>query len=601
MLFSALGDRTCSWLAVAAGWLVACGVDSRMVEPTDPISSLGGQGGRSDVVDAPGGASGAAGNAGGSGGGGQEGVGGIGGVQNTPIALGDNGDACSSSEACESNQCELTGAAGSSRVCCSADCTDSQRCSADGASCLEPLLAGGIACERGEQCGSSYCQSFTGLCAPNPCTSAIPGKYCDRGSQCDAAGLCIFTGMGMVAAGPAHTCAIVGSGGVRCWGDNTDGQLGARLDQTAIGDTADEVPADVADLLVSFGTRRAVQVTAGNFHSCVILDDGNVRCWGSNQEGQQNPTLANGDIGLPPGELAIQIDAGGAHTCAVLASGGLACWGFNTSGQLGGGDALPLGTSGAIAPRAIDGGAMQVSCGSTFSCAVLGDGGLTCWGNGQFGVLGYGEASDRFEPLGPVDVGGGVQYVGAGTRSTCAVLTTGAVRCWGDNDAGILGYGHATGIGLTETPARAATLTAPDGGPLGGDVQLGGNGAVQVEVNSDSGHTCVRFSGGAVRCFGDNNDGSLGYGHEQDIGDDETPAQAAQLAPVVLGGDVPFGRTVLALAAGGRCAVLNDRSVICWGRNSTGQLGMPALYPEGTPDLTPQELIAAGTGPVRFE
>lgn len=244
--------------------------------------------------------------------------------------------------------------------------------------------------------------------------------------------------------------------------------------------------------------------------------------------------------------------------------------------------------------------ARLVSTGNVDSCAVLQSGALTCWGRGT-ASLGYASAGNRSLPTSNVDVGGPVLTVGSGVGTTCAVIEGGFVRCWGDNDSGILGYAHDETIGLNETPAQAAGLVAANGRPLGGNVALGGGGVVQVEVNTDSGHVCVRFSGGAVRCWGNNDAGSLGYGHELDIGDDETPAQAASFGPDQLGGDVQFGRGVLALASGGRCAVLNDCSVSCWGRNSVAQLGMPELFPDGTPTLTPADVVSQGIGPVSIE
>lgn len=566
-----------------------------------------------------------------------------------PPALAANGESCSDGGACESSRCEPTRDGPS--VCCALDCAEDERCAPDGAACVPlpraqgddcgaelacgeglacmpaavgqsvccaatcgagefcvdagarceaPLRALGAECTESGQCTSGYCDIDTRLCAADPCADKPAGSFCGRGAQCSAEGLCAFNAMGMVAAGSTHTCAILTSGAVRCWGDNRTGQLGVLPELDRVGDTPDEIPSQVPGLEVTFGSRHAVQVTAGVAHTCVLLDDGNVRCWTSSTEGQAVPARADGDIFLPSGERAVQIDAGGYHTCALLASGNVTCWGYNEVGQTGFGnnavlENVELGTVALSEP------AIQVTGGGAISCALLASGALTCWGSGQAGALGYGEQSDRFAPMGNVDLGAPAQYVSAGARATCAVITGGFVRCWGDNQAGILGYGHDEDIGLIQTPGQAVTLTAANGRPLGGNVQLGGGGVAQVEVNSDSGHVCARFSGGAVRCWGDNNGGSLGYGHEIDIGDDETPAQAAQIGPDRVGGDVPFGRSVLALAAGGRCAVLNDRSVMCWGRNSQGQLGIPSLFPDGTPTQAPDVLLSTGIGPVSIE
>ena len=480
-------------------------------------------------------------------------------------------------------------------VCCSATCTAGQFCVDAGARCAAPLSAPGAACTESGECTTGYCDLDRRICRDNPCVGAVEGSYCARGGQCNAAGTCTFTGMGIVTGAFEHTCAVLSNGNVRCWGNNEFGQVGVLLDQAIVGD--DERPNETPE--VTFGGRRALQVSGGVSHTCALLEDGNVRCWGTNLDNQLTPTRPDGDVFLPAGERAVQIDTGGGHSCALLASGRATCWGFNSSGQCGFGHNLPLENA-ELGVIALSEPVRLISTGSADSCAVLASGALTCWGRGG-AALGYADAGDRFNPLDAVDVGGRVSFVTAGGNDTCAVIEGGFVRCWGEADGGKLGYAHPDDIGLTETPAQAATRVASNGRVLGGNVALGGGGVVQVEINTDSGHVCARFSGGAVRCWGDNDSGSLGYGHESDIGDDETPAQAAQLGPNQIGGDVPFGRSVLALASGGRCAVLNDRSIICWGRNGDGQLGMPELFDAGTPDLTPAAVIASGVGPVRLE
>lgn len=518
-----------------------------------------------------------------------------------PLVLG-QGQRCGDRQLCSPElTCALTGPAGGVRVCCAASCASGESCIDGGARCAPPSLGPGVACNESGECRSGYCDIDQRVCGQNPCLQQRAGKYCGRGAQCNAFNTCEFTGMGMVASGTAHTCAILGSGNVRCWGSNGVGQLGAVPAEPIVGDSLDEIPAQVDDLEVAFEGRRAVQVTAGDGHSCALLADGKVRCWGQNAAGELGGGGPNVDVSIPAGEGAVQIDAGGRHTCALLASGAVMCWGDNSSGQAGVGHNDALGSA-FLTAVALGERAAWVTAGGAHSCAVLDSGAVTCWGEGQSGALGYGSPNDRLAPTANVDVGGDVSYVASGRASTCVVLTDGAVRCWGDNASGILGYGHPDDIGLTQTPAQAATLTASNGRALGGNVPLGVAGAVQVEVSSDTDHACARFAGGIVRCWGDNASGSLGYGHTVDIGDDETPAQAA-LAPAgeLGGGDVRFGTGVLALAAGGRCAVLSDRSTICWGPNSNGQLGMPELFPGGTPDTTPGSLISFGIGPVRIE
>ena len=149
-----------------------------------------------------------------------------------------------------------------------------------------------------------------------------------------------------VATGAAHTCAILDTGAVKCWGDNASGKLG-------LGDTIDrgDMAGQMGAVLpaVDLGTgRTATAIAAGGNHTCAILDTGAVKCWGENGSGQlgQGNTADRGDgpgemgdnlapIDLGTGRTATAIAAGAGHTCAVLDDGDIKCWGQNGSGQLG--------------------------------------------------------------------------------------------------------------------------------------------------------------------------------------------------------------------------------------------------------------------------
>ena len=135
-------------------------------------------------------------------------------------------------------------------------------------------------------------------------------------------------------------------------------------------------------------------------------------------------------------------------------------------------------------------------------------------------MLGYGNTEDIGDDetpasAGDVNLGGLAVEIAAGGEHTCALLTTGAVRCWGHGARGALGYGNIEDIGDDETPASA------------GDVYIGGTA---VHITAGAGHSCALLATGAVRCWGAGLTGCLGYGNTEDIGDDETPASA---------GDVP--------------------------------------------------------------
>ena len=147
-----------------------------------------------------------------------------------------------------------------------------------------------------------------------------------------------------ISAGMYHTCALLDNASVKCWGWNEHGQLG--IDNTTdMGDDSGEM----ASLpTINLGTgRTAISISTGNFHSCALLDDGSVKCWGSNQYGQlgiDNSTYMGNDSGemaqltginFGTGRTATAISGGGDHSCAKLDNGAVKCWGSNQYGQLG--------------------------------------------------------------------------------------------------------------------------------------------------------------------------------------------------------------------------------------------------------------------------
>ena len=337
-----------------------------------------------------------------------------------------------------------------------------------------------------------------------------------------------------VAAGTVHTCALLDNGAVRCWGFGGDGRLGyGNVDN--IGD--DEKPADVPP--VSFGPgRTAKAIAAGNGHTCAILEDDSVRCWGFNLDGRlglgsvdsvgddESPAQSPA-VKLGPGRTAKAITAGGSHTCALLDNGAVRCWGFGGDGRLGYGKIADVGrfedtTPDTVGPVNLGQNATAISAGFGHVCAILADASLRCWGFAGDGRLGYANASsigDDEQPVsaGPVSVGGRVKAISSGFEHTCAVLDGGSVRCWGFGALGNLGYANTQTIGDDEVPSSV--------GPIG-------LGRAATAVSAGQRHTCARLDDGSVRCWGSGNNGRLGYCEEIRIGDDESPASAG---PVVLG------------------------------------------------------------------
>jgi hypothetical protein len=222
----------------------------------------------------------------------------------------------------------------------------------------------------------------------------------------------------------------------------------------------------------------------------------------------------------------VRMSAGGRQTCAMMFDGGLVCWGIGEYGVLGYGDVADV-PSPESAPGDVDVGATvsRIAAGYYHTCALLSGGAVKCWGRNSDGQLGYpgaGNVGDDETPadMPNVNVGGTVVQLAAGTYHTCALLSGGSVKCWGSNMFGQLGY---PGVASVTNPATAAA------------VNLGGTATA---IHARGFNTCARLSTGALRCWGDNSMGQLGYGMNTGnwamIGDNETPAAA---------GNVPLGST----------------------------------------------------------
>ena len=240
-----------------------------------------------------------------------------------------------------------------------------------------------------------------------------------------------LNGMTGVVAGGNFSCAMV-SGAVECWGYNGDGELG---NGTYGGGTPQTV-----------SLNSPVAVAAGNQHSCALLSNGTAQCWGRNVEGQlgngtmttnsPTPTTVSGLVG------STAIAPGWDHTCALLSNGSVQCWGANNYGQLGNGASI----SGSSVPVAVSSlsGAVAVAAGSSHTCALLSEGSIACWGMNAQGELGNGTTTDSATPVTVSGVTGAKAIAAAHGDHTCALLSDGSITCWGDNSYGQLGNGTTT-------------------------------------------------------------------------------------------------------------------------------------------------------------
>jgi hypothetical protein len=285
-----------------------------------------------------------------------------------------------------------------------------------------------------------------------------------------------------VSAGTTHTCALLTTGGVKCWGNNNRGQLG---DGTKINRWT---PVDVIGL-----TSGVAAIEAGGLDTCAVTIHGGAKCWGSNNHGRlgdgttidrSTPTNV---IGLFTGVAAIRAnDAGGAHTCAVLTSGGVKCWGNNETGQLGDGTTteshIPIDVSG------LTSGVSDVALGTWHTCAATSNG-VKCWGDNSLGQLGTGLTTTQTTPVGVIGLESGALHVATGREHSCALASSDNVKCWGSNFSGELGDG--TTIGRL-SPTSVISLT----------------GSVST-IAAGGSHTCALLTDGGINCWGENASGGL--------------------------------------------------------------------------------------------
>ena len=403
---------------------------------------------------------------------------------------------------------------------------------------------------------------------------------------------------GQLDSGGSHTCSIE-AGAVRCWGLGFSGQLGYGNKEN-VGDNEPPGAAGRVDL----GTgRTAMAISAGEFHTCALLDNGSVRCWGFNGDGRLGLGHEN-DIGddetpgsvapvnLGTGRTATAISAGGAHTCAILNTGAVLCWGFGEDGRLGYGDEATIGDDeepGALAPVDIGAGrtAVAISAGDEHTCALLDNQTVRCWGtragcsSAATGGSGTATRTSSATTRRPARVGPGVARCGRRRdqrrrRAHVRRARRRRVRCWGNGVDGRNGYANEFRIGDNETPASV------------GPVALGGS-ATAISAGN---HTCARLAGGIVRCWGPGADGRLGYGNTTDIGDNETPLGPARRRR----------RRRRAISAGSlhTCARLADGTLRCWGAGHYGRLGFGNerrhRRQRGAGDDGPGDLPPAGLG-----
>jgi alpha-tubulin suppressor-like RCC1 family protein len=392
------------------------------------------------------------------------------------------------------------------------------------------------------------------------------GAVCDchdtaQGARCESCapgyrpinGVCKLPALAIDARGD-HTCAWFENGTMRCWGLGYKGELGyGAVDRVGCDGAPPYLLGSVA------ATGHVSHVAMGETSSCAVLDDGQAYCWGANDQGQlgygntvelgrASGVLSGGPIQL--GDSVTRVHTSATHSCALLAGGATRCWGNGSLLGLAinqpdiGDNELPT----AIGPLDAGGSIVELALATSHTCALLASGEVRCWGFNIYGELGYGFSYDHasldYVRARAIELSGTAIHIAAGHYHSCALLSGGGVRCWGDNSLGQLALNGVANVGDRDKPM--------DHPPI----DLGG-AAVQIEAGAN--HTCARLGTGGVRCWGDHGSGQLGYDQATYLAT-QTPAQR---------GDVNLAEPAIDIALGEShtCALLASGAVRCWGRH----------------------------------
>jgi alpha-tubulin suppressor-like RCC1 family protein len=321
-----------------------------------------------------------------------------------------------------------------------------------------------------------------------------------------------------LATGYAHACALTDAGGVKCWGYNGGGQLGDGTHTgPELCSSEHPTPCSSTPVAVSGLSSGVSAIGSGWDHTCAVLDSGALECWGYNGDGQLGDGTTTDSstpvaVQLPEGVKATAVAGGNQHTCALTSTGGVECWGYNGWGLLGQGTETgpqnceedPCSTTPVAVPLPEGVTATAIASGGYHVCVVTSAGGVLCWGRGEEGELGDGADKESWTPV-AVQLPEGVRVTAIASHSfhTCALTSTGSVLCWGFNGNAQLGDGTFAGPESCATELPCSTVP----------VAVSGLDGPASAIATGEEYACAIGESGGVQCWGYDGTGGLGAGN----------------------------------------------------------------------------------------
>ena len=373
------------------------------------------------------------------------------------------------------------------------------------------------------------------LCAPLPAGVTLSGNGIGQALQISVGETNGRNRFGGTSAGRATTCAVIQTGRVACWGDNSLGQLGT------VGLGSSTIPVLVP------GLTNVTQVSANDEFNCARLSDGTVSCWGSMAGSGSGGRASGPNYGATPVQIsglttATAISTNHRHACALTSAGTVFCWGVNGRGQLGNGAPVAGGGVSVATPVQVSNltNATAIAVNSSGACALRSDGTITCWG--PWGNRGATWGSVPGPALGGIttftQVAGGGFSGGRGSID-CARRADSTVLCWGDGSHSKLGNNSCLNTSGCQgnTPLVVSNITTA------------------TAVSSGGHNSCALLADGSVSCWGRNQAGEVGNG-----------TSAEQPVPVPVAGVT--GAVQVSAGSRGACAIVANGAVTCWGRNN---------------------------------